>query len=232
MERMKWALILTMAIALAACSKKEEPVPPMSGQEQAVGEGEQEGQEGQEEQEEAAQEAPEKATLGALAPAFEAKDQDGEEHSLEGYRGKTVVLEWINPECPYVQRHHEAKTMTTLAKRFADQDVVWLGIDSSNFVKPEDSKAFQEKYEVDYPVLQDASGEIGRRYEARTTPHIYIIDAEGILRYRGAIDDDPRGSAEEVKNYAEAALTSLLAGEEIAEPETEPYGCTVKYEGS
>ena len=228
MKRMRWILVLMLAVALAACGKKDEPAAPMSQDLQQADEGTQEAE--GEESEEA--EAPEKAALGELAPGFTAKDQDGEEHALASYRGKIVILEWINPECPYVQRHHEAKTMTTLAERYADRDVVWIGVDSSNFVKPEDSKAFQEKYGVSYPVLQDPSGEIGRSYEARTTPHLYIIDAEGVLRYRGAIDDDPRGSDGEAKNYVDAALSSLLDGEEIAEAETEPYGCTVKYEGS
>lgn len=229
MKRTRWTLVLTIAIALVAACGKKEAAPELAAEQEQI-----EKQSASAERTKAALQevAPAKAALGALAPSFEAKDQDGEEHSLHAYRGKIVVLEWINPECPYVQRHHEAKTMTALAERFADQGVVWLGIDSSNFVKPEDSKVFQTKYGVGYPVLQDPSGEIGRRYEARTTPHLYIIDVEGKLRYRGAIDDDPRGGAESVKNYAEAALIALLAGEEIAEPETEPYGCTVKYAGS
>lgn len=231
MRGMKIIAIATIAsIALWGCGKKDAPAPTSEQAERGAPESaatdEAEG-----ERDDAA-EMPERATLGKPAPFFKAKDQDGEEHELRNYRGKIVVLEWINPECPYVQRHHEAKTMATLAERYGERDVVWLGIDSSHFVKPEASKEFREKYGVRYPVLQDPTGAIGRVYEARTTPHMYIIDAEGILRYRGAIDDDPRGSEGEAKNYVDSALAALLAGEEIAEADTEPYGCTVKYEGS
>lgn len=175
-------------------------------------------------------EEPEVATVGEPAPDFTLTDQAGQEHRLSQYRGRIVVLEWINPECPYVKRHYEAGTMTKLVQSFPEDRVVWLAIDSSHFVKPEDSQAWREQHSVPYPILQDPSGTVGRRYAARTTPHMYVIDQEGILRYAGGIDDDPRGTSENPTNYVEPAVNALLKGEPVATQTSEPYGCTVKYE--
>lgn len=170
------------------------------------------------------------ATLGAPAPDFELHDQAGNTHSLASLRGKIVVLEWINPQCPYVQRHYRARTMAGLVEAFPSDRVAWLAIDSSHFVQPADSESWRAEHGLTYPILQDPSGDTGRAYEATTTPNMYIIDAEGVLRYRGAIDDDPRGQNDEPRNYVREAVQALLDGEAVPTAETQPYGCTVKYE--
>jgi peroxiredoxin len=178
-----------------------------------------------------AEAAPETATLSAPAPDFTLLDQDGTEHRLSQYRGRVVVLEWINPGCPYVQRHYEAGTMTRLERELPDEDVVWLAIDSSNFIVPEASRAWRAEHQMAHPILQDPAGDVGRRYAARTTPHMFVIDREGTLRYAGAIDDDPRGRSEAPTNHVAQAVRAVLAGEAPPITTTEPYGCTVKYEG-
>ena len=174
-------------------------------------------------------EAPLTATVGQPAPTFELVDQDGTTHKLADYRGKVVVLEWVCPTCPFVQRHYNDGDMPATAGSFDADKVAWLAIDSSNFVTPEKSKAFREEHEIPYPVLQDPTGAVGRQYEARTTPHMFVIDAEGVLRYEGAIDDDPRGREEEPTNYVKQAVDALLAGNDVPMAQTDPYGCSVKY---
>ena len=141
-----------------------------------------------------------------------------------------VVLEWINPECPYVQRHYKANTMSKTHKAIGE-DVVWLAIDSSNFVKPKHSKSWREKHGFDHPVLQNPSGDVGKMYEAKTTPHMYVIDKEGVLRYQGAIDDSPMGKKDSPTNYVKQAAQAIKNGEDVPNKTTKPYGCSVKYEG-
>lgn len=189
--------------------------------------------------EEAAEEAPEVATIGQLAPDFELTDEKGNTHKLSDQKGKIVVLEWVNPECPILQRVYEDNIMQTTVAAAGElskekgTEIVWWAVDSSNFVKPADSTAWNEKYKVTYPTLQDPSGAVGKAYDARTTPHMYIVDTEGKLRYNGAIDDDPHGkNAEGATNHVTAALTALTSGQEVPQAETKPYGCSVKYTGS
>ena len=174
------------------------------------------------------------AAVGKPAPGFELEDEAGKTHKLADYKGKIVVLEWTNPECPYVQRHKgEEKTMTKTHKALGgSEEIVWLAIDSSDFVKPEASKKSKKEWGFDHPVLQDPSGEVGKLYAAKTTPHMYVIDKEGVLRYKGAIDDDPRGkkAAKERTNYVSQAVQALQNGEELAKTETKAYGCSVKYD--
>lgn len=168
------------------------------------------------------------ATVGEAAPDFTLVDHAGNEHSLSDYEGKTVVLEWTNPTCPFVVRHYKADTMTNLAE--ANSDVVWLAIDSSNFVTAEAAAEWAEKEGINYPILLDANGKVGRMYEAKTTPHMFVINGEGTLVYNGAIDSDPRGNAEgEVTNYVATALKSVKAGKAVETASTKPYGCSVKY---
>jgi len=174
-----------------------------------------------------AQEA--QAVVGEPAPAFTLQDETGATHSLEQYRGKIVVLEWTNPQCPFVVRHYNAGTMAGLAETAGD-DMVYLAVNSSHFNTPEDSAAWRAQHGLSYPTLQDAPGDTGRAYGARTTPHMYVIDAEGVLAYAGAIDDDARGSAESPTNHVAAAVAALRAGERPDPSSTQPYGCTVKYE--
>lgn len=172
---------------------------------------------------EAAVQTPEKA------PAFTLIDHTGKTHTLSDYLGKIVVLEWLNPECPFVIRHHEAKTMVTLADAYAGKGVVWLGINTTNTFDQAQNKAFAEKYSLPYPVLNDNTGKVGRLYDAKTTPHVFVIDKAGVLAYQGAIDDDPAGTKAEKVNYVKLALDELLAGKTVSTAETKPYGCSVKY---
>jgi peroxiredoxin len=170
------------------------------------------------------------AAVGRPAPDFTLADQAGTQHRLSQYRGKIVVLEWVNPGCPYVQRHYQARTMRELVEAFPGDRVQWLAIDSSHFVQPADSEAWRREHGLPYPILQDASGDVGRRYEARTTPHMFVIDGQGTLRYAGAIDDDPRGRNAQRTNHVRTAVQALLDGRDPPLSTSEPYGCTVKYE--
>ena len=165
------------------------------------------------------------------APPFTLPNQAGEDVSLADYAGKIVVLEWVNPDCPYVKRHYEAGTMKTLAEEFADRGVVWLSINSTHYMDAEASAAFKEAEGLPYDLLVDADGKVGHLYEAKTTPDIRIIDIDGSVVYRGAIDSDPRGNEEasETTNYVRQALSELLSGQEVSTPRAKPYGCSVKY---
>lgn len=169
------------------------------------------------------------ATVGAAAPDFSLKDEAGKEHKLSQYKGKIVVLEWVNPECPFVKRHYEAKTMEKTWAGSDKKKVVWLAIDSTSHNTPEKSAAWKKEQGFSYPILQDPEGKVGKLYGAKTTPHMYVIDEKGTLRFAGGIDDDPRGKKEAPKNYVELALASLLADEDVSEKTSTPYGCTVKY---
>jgi peroxiredoxin len=176
-----------------------------------------------------AADAAETPRVGALAPAFQLADEEGVVHDLTSYRGKTVVLEWTNPGCPYVKRHYRADTMEKLAARY-DSEVVWLAVNSTWSNKPEDSKAWKQEQGFAYATLQDADGTVGRLYGATTTPDMFVIDPSGMLQYAGAIDDDPRGQKESPDNYVDGAIGSLLAGGAPDPSKTKPYGCSVKYE--
>lgn len=172
--------------------------------------------------------------IGEAAPAFSLTDLDGNTVSLADHRGEVVVLEWINPNCPVSDRHAREKTMTELVARHGD--VVWLAINSTSeesgeFMPPAEHKKWNGENGIEYTVLYDESGEIGRAYGARTTPHMYIVDEAGKLAYDGAIDDDPPGRKDkgERKNYVHAGLTAQAAGQAIAPATTKPYGCSVKY---
>lgn len=174
------------------------------------------------------------ATVGETAPAFSLQDLDGNRHSLADYRGQVVVLEWFNPNCPVSRRHVDEKTMIQLRDEHAD--VVWLGVNSTNpdsgdYMQAAEQAAWATKRGVDYAVLHDESGEVGKAYGARTTPHMFIIDPDGVLVYNGAIDDDPPGRKEaaERTNYVDGGLTAELTGQAVSPATTKPYGCSVKY---
>lgn len=171
------------------------------------------------------------AKVGSPAPAFSLKDEAGKPHQLAEYKGKIVVLEWTNPECPFVQRHYEAETMKKTEKA-AGPEVVWLAVDSTALNTPEKSAAWKKAKALDYPILQDADGKVGKSYGAKTTPHMYVIDDKGVLRYAGAIDDDPRGTNKTPTNLVKAAVDAVKAGKSVAQPTTQPYGCGVKYKSS
>lgn len=170
-------------------------------------------------------------SVGQPAPHFQLKDLDGNDVSLASFRGKTVVLEWINPNCPISRRHAEAKTMVATAAKHPE--AVWLAINSTSashgdFVAAAEHKTYNAEHGIAYTVLYDTSGAVGRSYGASTTPHMFVVDADGKLAYQGAIDDAPRGGQASV-NYVEAALTALAAGKRPEPAVTKPYGCSVKY---
>ncbi len=170
-----------------------------------------------------------KAVLGEAAPSFTLKDQNGKAVSLSDYAGKIVVLEWVNPNCPFVQRHYKNKTMESLADKYHDKGVVWLAIDSTSGTDPKIDTDWSAKYNLDYPILNDRAGHVARLYGAKTTPDMFVIDRGGNLVYKGAIDDDPQGEKQHATNYVDAVLSKLIGGQTVALQETKPYGCSVKY---
>lgn len=171
--------------------------------------------------------APAGPVVGKPAPDFTLVDADGKKHTLSAYKGKTVVLEWTNPSCPFVVRHYKAETMKKLAGKY--KDVVWLAINSTATNTPAESKIWAKEKGLTYVTLQDNEGTVGKLYAARTTPHMFVIDAKGNLAYAGAIDSDPTGKEAAPTNYVDAALTALAAGKTPSPASTEPYGCSVKY---
>jgi peroxiredoxin len=170
------------------------------------------------------------AAIGAPAPDFTLTDTASNQVSLSDYSGQVVVLEWLNPDCPFVQRHYSAGTMKNLAAQYGAQGVVWLTINSTNYMDAEANAAFKAANDLPYAILIDQSGEVGHLYGAATTPHMFVIDGSGTLVYIGAIDDDPRGTNDGPDtNYVAAALDATLAGNAVTTAETKPYGCSVKY---
>jgi peroxiredoxin len=172
--------------------------------------------------------------VGETAPAFQLKGIDGKTYSLADFKGKTVVLEWVNPNCPFSDRHAREKTMSDLAKQHGE--VVWLGINSTsashtNYLQPAEHQAWAKKNGVSYAILYDETGKIGKAYDAKTTPHMFIVDKDGKIAYNGAIDDDPpgrKGKAERV-NFVGKGLSAEKAGKNPEPASTKPYGCSVKY---
>ena len=172
------------------------------------------------------------ATVGEPAPDFALKNLAGETHRLSDLKGKVVVLEWMNHECPVTNRCHgnDGEVEGVLAK-FKGKPMVWLGIDSSHFAeaKAERIRKWAEENKIAYPILLDAPGTVGRTYDAKTTPHMFVIDQGGVLAYSGALDDDPHGREETKRNYVEEAVKTLLNGSVVSKATTRSYGCSVKY---
>ncbi|MBI1212770.1 MAG: redoxin domain-containing protein [Alphaproteobacteria bacterium] len=177
-------------------------------------------------------------TVGQPAPEFTAVDSNGASHSLADFKGKIVVLEWTNAECPYTRKHYDSGNMQKLQEDATHAGVVWLSIISSapgkqGYVTGAEANQLTISRKA-HPsaVLLDPAGAIGREYEARTTPQMFVIDRAGVLRYMGAIDDKPVASPASLagaRNYVRAALASVEAGKPVAVASTEPYGCSVKY---
>lgn len=168
--------------------------------------------------------------VGAAAPAFSLKDLDGRTVSLADFSGKPVVLEWINPNCPFSRKHAEAKTM--IATEAKHPEAIWIGINSTNlnhgdFLSSADQKAYASKQGIDYRILVDSNGAVGHAYGAKTTPHMIVVDKNGKVAYNGAIDAGAMSGGKE--NYVDAALTALAAGRAPDPSTTKPYGCSVKY---
>ena len=173
-------------------------------------------------------------TVGEKGPAFSLKGVDGKTYSLADYKGKVVVLEWVNPECPFSDRHAREKTMSELVKKHGE--VVWLGINSTsashaNYLKPAEHQAWAQKNGVNYAILYDETGKTGKAYDAKTTPHLFIIDKDGTIAYNGAIDDDPPGrkAKDQRSNFVNAGLFAEKSGKNPDPASTKPYGCSIKY---
>lgn len=176
--------------------------------------------------------------VGTPAPAFTGTDTKGVAHSLSDFLGKIVVLEWTNPECPFVKKHYDTGNMQALQKEAVDEGVIWLSIVSSapgkqGYGTPEEAEKYMaESGSAATARLLDPEGTIGHLYGATSTPNMFVIDAEGNLAYAGAIDDraspDP-ASVEGAHNYVRAAIDSLKAGTKLDVPFTRPYGCGIKY---
>ena len=178
------------------------------------------------------------AKLNEAAPDFTLTDSNGKEHSLSDFKGKYVVLEWINFGCPFVQKHYGSGNMQALQEKYTGKDVVWLAICSSSEGKQgyyplkEINPELEKRKFKATAYLIDESGEVGKMYAAKTTPHMYIINPDGILLYNGAIDDKPSTNKADIKtanNYVSTMLDNLMAGKKVESQSTTPYGCSVKY---
>lgn len=178
------------------------------------------------------------ALPGQPAPAFELTAADGKPVRLADLRGRFVVLEWTNPACPFVQKHYGSGNMQALQKRYTAANVAWLTINSTAQSHPEYLPPAQmaswvkQQGAAPTAVLLDADGKVGRAYGARTTPHMYVIDPNGVLVYAGAIDDKRSTNVADVKtakNYVVAALTDAMAGKPVGIGHTQAYGCSIKY---
>jgi thiol-disulfide isomerase/thioredoxin len=178
------------------------------------------------------------AVIGQPAPTFSATDTSGKAVSLADFRGKTVVLEWVNPGCPYVRKHYGAANMQNTQKSAVDKGVVWLAVnstaaDASDYLTPDKMRSWMaEQKAAASATLMDADGKVGRLYGARTTPHLYVINAQGTLVYAGAIDSKPTARAADIAgatNHVKQTLAEVLAGKPVSVPATQPYGCSIKY---
>ncbi|HEY0156757.1 MAG TPA: thioredoxin family protein [Thermoanaerobaculia bacterium] len=176
--------------------------------------------------------------IGKAAPEFKAVDTNGKAHSLSQYRGKWVVLEWLNYDCPYVKKHYNSSTMQALQKKYVDKGVVWLAIVSSakgkqgNYPPDEMNALTKEKGASPTAVLLDEAGTVGGMYDARTTPHMFVINPQGTLMYMGGIDDKPTARAADLQGarpHVDIALQEAMAGKPVSVPTSQPYGCNVKY---
>ena len=176
--------------------------------------------------------------VGDAAPNFSLAGADGQTHSLADYKGKTVVLEWTNADCPFVKKHYSGGNMQSLQKTYTGKDVVWLSIISSapgkqGAVDAAGATAIvKAKGAAPTQVLLDGKGDVGRLYEAKTTPHLFIIDKSGKLAYAGGIDSEASADPADIATatpYVKNALDELLAGKPITTSVTKPYGCSIKY---
>ncbi|MGH7213534.1 MAG: thioredoxin family protein [Tepidisphaeraceae bacterium] len=172
------------------------------------------------------------AQVGQAAPSFALPDQDGKTVQLSDFAGKVVVLEWFNEECPFVVKHYGRQHMNQLASKYQDKGVVWLAINSTYTKDVADNKKIAGQWKIDRPVLTDKSGEVGKAYGAKKTPHMYVIDQDGKLAYAGGIDDKPTADTKDIDgatNYVAKALDEMLEGKAVSMSETQAYGCGVKY---
>lgn len=177
------------------------------------------------------------AVVGQPAPAFAAVDASGKAVNLADLKGKTVVLEWVNPGCPFVKKHYNAGNMQGTQKAAAADGVVWLTVSSTNpsasdYKKPAELDAWMKSQGAAALTVMDDSGVNGKAWGAKTTPHMYIVDASGKLAYAGAIDSIPSAKPDDIAkatNYVKQALDEIKAGKPVSKPSSTPYGCSVKY---
>jgi len=178
------------------------------------------------------------AKVGEAAPDFTATDSNGNVHELSEYRGKFVVLEWTNRGCPYTQKHYNSGNMQRLQKEWTAKGVIWLTVASSapgkqGYVTAAEENAYLKQVNAaPTAVLLDPTGALGHLYDAKTTPHIFIINPQGTLIYNGAIDDRPTTDVSDIngaKNYVTAALNEATSGKPVSVATSRPYGCSVKY---
>ncbi|MBK9754891.1 MAG: redoxin domain-containing protein [Nannocystis sp.] len=176
------------------------------------------------------------AAIGQPAPDFTLEAADGSKVKLSDFKGKRVVLEWFNPECPFVKQAHGDGALKDLAARTTATGVVWLAINSGAPGKQghgaELNKQAAATWKLGHPILLDAGGYVGKAYDATNTPHLYVIDEKGVLVYRGALDNAPMGEPDGGTRiaYLEDTLAALTAGKPVATPETKAWGCSVKYD--
>jgi peroxiredoxin len=178
------------------------------------------------------------AVVNQPAPAFSAKDATGKTVNLADFKGKHVVLEWVNPGCPFVQKHYNSANMPATQKDAMAKGVVWLSVsstarDAGDYLSPAElAKWLQSKSAAPTATLIDEDGRIGRSYGARTTPHMYLIDPQGKLVYAGAIDSKPSANPADIKtatNYVKQAVAEAVAGKPVSQAQTQAYGCSIKY---
>ncbi|MSP31899.1 MAG: thioredoxin family protein [Pseudolabrys sp.] len=178
------------------------------------------------------------ARIGAPAPAFTLTDSNGRVRSLADFKGKTVVLEWTNHDCPYVGKHYRGNNMQTLQKKWTGQGVVWLTLissapDEQGHVSPQQAnKLTADRGAAPTAVLFDPTGKVGRAYVARATPHMYVINGDGVLVYIGGIDDQPTARIEDLKgarNFVDQALSEIAQGKPVTASSSRAYGCSIKY---
>src|SRR5205809_7874371 len=179
--------------------------------------------------------------VGSAAPDFSSPDANGKTQSLSQYKGKYVVLEWFNPECPFVKKHYGSDNMQKLQAEYTGKGVVWLTIDSNapgteGNLTPEQAQKVATSWKTQQTaLLLDPDGKVGRAYGAKNTPNTVIINPEGKIAYEGAIDSKATPNPADIPsstNYIKSALDQSLAGKSISTPQTKPYGCSVKYKSS
>jgi peroxiredoxin len=177
--------------------------------------------------------------VGSAAPNFSATDSHGKPVSLADYKGKYVVLEWFNPECPFVKKHYGSGNMQKLQENFTSKGVAWLTIDSNapgkeGSLKPEQANKTMADWKVhSTALLLDPDGKVGKAYGAKNTPHMFVINPEGKVIYEGAIDSKASPNPDDIPsstNYVKVALDESMAGKQVSTPSSRPYGCSVKYE--
>ena len=176
--------------------------------------------------------------VGEPAPNFTAADSNGKTHTLSSYRGKFVVLEWHNQGCPYTKKHYDSGNMERLQKEWTQKGVVWFTVISSApgtqgyVTAQQENEYMQRMHAAPTAALLDPTGDLGHLYDAKTTPHMFIINPDGVLIYDGAIDDKPTPDEADIatsRNYVSLALTQAMSGKPVDTPTSRPYGCSVKY---